>query len=58
MQAQPKRNSAVAASEDPEDPDDRFDHSSEKDEPFLARIEQSRRQAREGKYTRLEDLPD
>ena len=40
------------------DDDDWFDYNLEKDERFLARIEQSRRQAREGKYTRLEDLPD
>ena len=40
------------------DDDDWFDYNLEKDERFLARIEHSRRQAREGKYTRLEDLPD
>lgn len=40
------------------DDDDWFDYNLENDERFQARIEQSRRQAREGKYTLLEDLPD
>ena len=38
--------------------DEWFDYRLENDERFLARIEQSRRQAREGRYTLLEDLPD
>lgn len=40
------------------DEDDGFEYRLENDERFLARIEQSRRQAREGRYTLLEDLPD
>ncbi len=40
------------------DEDDWFDYRLEHDERFLARIEQSRQQAREGRYTLLEDLSD
>ena len=40
------------------DEDDWFDYRLENDERFLARIEQSRGQVREGRYTLLEDLPD
>jgi len=40
------------------DEDDWFDYHLENDERFLDRIEDSRRQAREGKTCRLEDLPD
>ena len=40
------------------DEDDWFDYRLENDERFLARIEESRRQAREDKYTLLEDLAD
>jgi prevent-host-death family protein len=40
------------------DEDNWFDDRLETDERFLARIEESRRQAREGRYTRLEDLPE
>ena len=40
------------------DEDDWFDYCLENDERFLARIEESRRQAQAGKTCRLEDLPD
>jgi prevent-host-death family protein len=40
------------------DADAWFDYRLENDERFLARIERSRRQLREGRTVRLEDLPD
>lgn len=40
------------------DEDAWFDYRLENDERFLARIERSRRQLREGRTVRLEDLPD
>ena len=39
------------------DEDDWFDYRLEHDERFLKRIAASREQARSGKFTRLEDLP-
>jgi prevent-host-death family protein len=39
------------------DDDDWFDYRLENDPRFLARIEESRRQLREGRYTLLEELP-
>ena len=39
------------------DEDDWFDYRLEHDERFLKRIAQSRDQARNGEFTRLEDLP-
>ena len=41
-----------------EDEEDWFDYRLENDERFLARIEESRKQLREGRYTLLEELPD
>ena len=40
------------------DEDDWFDYRLEHDERFLRRMAESRAQARGGKSTRLEDLPD
>ncbi|NJL28721.1 MAG: type II toxin-antitoxin system Phd/YefM family antitoxin [Thermoanaerobaculia bacterium] len=40
------------------DEDAWFDYRLENDERFLARIERSRQQLREGRTVRLEDLPD
>ena len=40
------------------DEDDWFDYRLEHDERFLKRMIESRDQARSGKFTRLEDLPD
>ena len=40
------------------DDDAWFDYRLENDPRFLARIEESRRQLREGAYTLLEDLPE
>ena len=41
-----------------EDEEDWFDYQLEHDERFLKRIAESRRQAKEGAFTLLEDLPD
>ena len=40
------------------DDDDWFDYRLENDPRFLARIEDSRRQLRDGQYVLLEDLPE
>jgi len=40
------------------DEDDWFDYRLENDERFLARIESSRRQLREGRTVPLDELPD
>ena len=37
--------------------DDRFDYRLERDPRFLARIEAARKSLKEGKGTRIEDLP-
>jgi hypothetical protein len=40
-----------------EDEDDWLEYRLLKDERFLARVSESRRQYQEGRYRRLEDLP-